>query len=313
MSDTGESNSSQPEALDAKAATSTAVSEIENLNEEVVGESQEAKQAAVEAAIALKEKFKLKVDGEEFEEEVDWNDKERIKRALQMERVANKRMGETAQTRKDMQQLVALLQSQPDAVLSELGHDVEKFAQDILNRKLEEMQKSPEQKEKEALQKELERLRKEADDSKKAKEEAEFLRLQEQAVQDLDEQITQALEGNPDLPKNSYVIKRIADLMIFAHENGRKDIKVKDIVPVLKNEIHSEWSEMFSKMPEDILENIIGKDNINRVRRAIMKKQKETVPTASSVLSTGADVKIDAAKDKKRENLNDFLKSLGKR
>ncbi len=314
MADTAESTSSQTPALDAQAATSTAVEEIETLNDGTAGESAEDKAVKEAAAKSLKERFKLKVDGEEFEEEIDWNDKERIKRALQMERVANKRMSEKANIDKDMRQLVSLLQTQPDAVLAELGHDVEKFAQDVLNRKLEEMQKSPEQKEKEAMQKELERLRKEAEGSKKAQEEAEMLRERQLAIVDYDNQIDEALANNPDLPKNSYVVKRIADLMMFALQNNMPNITVKDIVPVLKKEIHSEWGDMFSQMPEDILERVVGKDNINRVRKAVVKKQKEVAATAKNVLSTGGDDRqSEADKAKKKETLNDFLKSLGKR
>lgn len=305
MSDTtgAASAASQPATAGAEATTEADIDTGEGLAEEAASKNPEA-------AKSLKKLFKLKVDGEEFDEEIDLSDEEAIKKHLQFSKVAQKRMGETAQVQKDMQELLKVLKSTPDAVLAELGVNVEDFATQVLNKKLEDMQKSPEQKELEKLRQDAKKAQEETEKLKAEKDQESMLRMQEKARQEFDDELTTALENEPDLPKNSYVVKRVADLMIYALENNIK-AGVKDIIPIVKREIHGEWYEMFSKMPEDVLERVVGKDNIGRVRKALIKKQKEAAPTANNVMQTGTSEQNANSKPKEKIKISDFIKGLG--
>ncbi len=260
---------------------------------------------------ALKRKFKIKVDGEEFEEDLDLGDEEAIKKHLQMSKAAQKRMQEKSAIEKDMRQLLEVLKNDPDSVLEELGFDLDAHAQKRLQRKLDEMQKSPEQKEKEKFEAELKAAKEEAEQLKKEKEELDFQRMQEKYRQQFDQELDQALSSEPDLPKNSYVIKRITDLMIFAMENKMPNVKIKDIIPIVKQEIYSEWNTMFDNFSEDQLEKAWGKKNIDRVRKALMKKNKQAPVTPTQVPQTGkSDVKTED-KGKEKLNMKDFFRTVG--
>lgn len=294
-------------AAEAAPVEPTAEADIDT-GEDIIAEAAKTP----EVAKSLKKLFKLKVDGEEFDEEFDPSDDEAVKKHLQMSKVAQKRMNETAQVQKDMKELVKLLQTTPDAVLAELGINVEEFATNVLNKKLDDMKKSPEQKELEKLREEAQKERGEKEKLKQEKEQSDMLRLQEKARQEFNDELKAALENEPDLPQNAYVTKRVADLMIFALENNIK-ATVKEILPIVKKEIHSEWFDMFSKMPEDVLHRVVGPDNFTRVRKSILKKQKEAGTTPQSIVSTGISDTKNVQKEKEKVKASAFFNSLGRK
>jgi hypothetical protein len=266
-SSSGEASVDTSVASEGVESTEEIVDDGADLNlEEQAGDSKAVKKAKE----ALKRKFKLKVDGEEFEEELDLGDEEAIKKHLQMSKVSQKRMQEKAQIEKDMRQLLEILKNDPDSVLAELGIDPDEHAKKRLQRKLDEMQKSPEQKEKEKFEAELKAAREEAEKLKKEKEDLSFQQMQEKYRQEFDRDLDQALSSDPDLPKNPYVIKRVTDLMIFAMENKMPNVKIKDIIPIVKTEIYNEWNQMFDNFSEEQLEKAWGTKNIDRVRKALL-------------------------------------------
>lgn len=289
--------------------------EVVDATEEIMDDGSDlaAEPEVAKAAKSAKRKYKLKVDGEDFEEEFDASNEEEVVKALQLRKVANKRMGEKAQIEKDMRQLLEILKNDPDSVLQELGIDPDEHAKKRLQRKLDEMQKSPEQKEKEKFEAELKAAKEEADKLRKDKEQSDFQRMQDKYRQQFDVELDDALSGDPDMPKNSYVIKRITDLMIFAMENKMPGVKVKDIVPIVKQEIYGEWQQMFDNFTEDQLEKAWGKKNIDRVRKALLKKQRTVTPTAQTVQQTGAsETKSQENQGVKKEKMKDFFSKIGK-
>lgn len=313
MADTPAAATAAP--ADASASTGAENPQtIESTDEIIDDGALEAAEPAEAVKQALKKKYKLKVDGEEFEEDFDPSNEEEVIKALQLRKVANKRMNEKAQIEKDMRQLLDILKNDPDSVLQELGIDPDEHAKKRLQRKLDEMNKSPEQKEKEKFETELKAAREEADKLKKEKEDIDFQRMQERYREQFDKELEEALDGDPDMPKNAYVIKRVTDLMIFAMENKMPGVKVKDIVPVVKQEIYKEWQQMFDNFSEDQLENAWGKKNIDRVRKALLKKQRSATPNAQTVAQqTGqSEIKTQESQGVKKEKMKDFFSKLGK-
>ena len=262
----------------------------------------------------LKKKLILKVDGEEIEEEYDPNDENYMRKQLQLAKVAQKRMQETAGIKKDLESFFQLLQEDPDQALMEIGLDPEQYARKKIEREIEKKNKSPEQLKIEALQKELEKERKIRDMETAAKREAEVRAIQEQFEVRLESDISEVLDKNPDLPKSPYVVKRITDLMIDMLQRGRNDVTVKDVLPIVKKQFKKDFSEMFEQMPEDILEQMIGRNNLDRLRKNRVKKARETqkVETAKSIKSTGNDVEAKAKEStaSKKLSYNEFFKNL---
>lgn len=292
-------------------AVEASADESEEIVEGEEGASDEVA-AAQEAKIIkdLKKKFKLKVDGEEIEEEIDLsNDEEMVKR-LQLAKASQKRMQESAKLKRDIESFFKALNENPEEVLEKMGLDLDGLSEKRINKKLEEMQKSPEQKEKEKIVKELEKLRKEKEKSDAEKQAAEMARLQDQYAMQIENEITESLK-NSKLPKSPYVVKRIADSLMFAMKNGY-NVGVKDILPNVEKQIVEEINNMFEVMPEEVMEQVIGQQNLNRLRKRRVSKGKTAVETAKDIKATAEATKAKNEEDKNKPKLSykDFFKNL---
>jgi len=215
---------------------------------------------------------------------------------LQKALAADQKFEEAASLRKNVEYLVNELKTNPKAILShpEFGIDIKKFAEDIINEEIEEMQKTPEQKELEALRKQLDEEKKAKDQLEESKRTAEMERLQEQAFKQFDDELTSALESSK-LPKSPYVVKRIADTLIEAVNLGYTDANVNDVLPIVEQQISGEIQKMFETMPEELMEQLIGKNNLSRLRKKRLTQMKKPIQSANSIKDTGKK----ADKDKK--------------
>lgn len=291
------------EELDAEVEASEEVEESEPSEEEKKkAEKKEAKKKAEAKA------WKLKVGGKE----VEIKDEQELLKRAQMGYAADEKWQEAAKIRKDMEAFVQALQSDPTSVLEQMGFDVDALAEQRIQQRIEEMSKSPEQLEREKLQKEIEKLRKEREQEQETMRSKEMERMQQQYAMQIENDISQALDSNKALPKSPYVVKRIADSLLLAMNNGYHDVTVTDVLPIVESQIRSEIQEMFSAMPEELVEAVIGKDVLNKVRKSRIKK---TVPTKPKVEATGnTEIKkaqeANKSQDKKL-SAKDFFKKLG--
>src|ERR1019366_9855750 len=194
---------------------------------------------------AIKKSYKLKVGGKD----VDVDESELLKRA-QMGYSADEKWQEAAKMRKQMDGFIQLLQRDPAKALEQMGYDVDKLAEERIQQRIAEMQKSPEQIEREKLQRELQDMK----DRDKAREDEyrtkETQRIQDQYAVELENDISSALDNNSySFPKTPYVVKRIADTMILAVQQGiatnnarLKNITAKDVLPIVEAEIRDRKS-----------------------------------------------------------------------
>jgi hypothetical protein len=308
------------QALGAESSESLESQEVEGSESSEEGsesteqQAQEAKakeKEAKEAKKSLRKKIPLKVNGKQQEVELDLENDEEIAKYLQKAMAADEKFREASSIRKQMETFVEMLKNDPLSILThpELGIDAKQLAESIINKEIEEMQKSPEQKEKERIQKELEDYRKQLESEKEARRQAEMARLEEQAFMELDRDITQALDSFKDLPKSPYVVRRIADALIDATQLGYTDVKVGDVLPFVKEQIHAELNEMFNVMPEEVIEALMG-SNLNRVRQKRIAKAKKAPTTASQVQATSnaQDAKQKAQQPEKKITMKEFFK-----
>lgn len=249
--------------------------------------------ATTQQKIAKLKKLRLKVDGEEFDEElpfeIDDNPEVRkyLERNLQMSRVAQKRMNEYSTLEREVGEFVNMLKDNPRAALGQLanlGVDARQMAARIIEEEIEQSKKSPEQIEKEKLEARLRELEDERAAEKKTAKEKELAALEEKAFDEYNKGIDSALEKS-SMPKSGYVKSRVADYLILALQNGIK-IAPEQVVPMVEADIKKELQDMFSVAPEDVIEALVGKENISRVRRKYMKRA--TSPAqAAKVVDTG--------------------------
>ena len=318
MSDAGSNVelSSEPVSVEiGSGAVEESAFDDSGLAQEVSGEAVDELAGEVEEAVAegasdaeiqeLIETFKIKVNGEERDVTLDWNNKEDIVRRLQMAEAGQGAMQRSAEMERNYEREIQGLMDNPWEALAELGFDVDELAEQRIQDRINQLQKSPEQVAAEARDTELEELRQRLKNEEQQRESFEFQKLQQEAEVDLDNQITDALSSTTELPKSPYVVKRVADAMLMAMENGRDDVTAKDVLPWVEKEINEEMQELMSAMPDKLLEKYLGNKTIDRLRQGRLSKMK-TQPVGK-MRETGRAAPSEN-KPKRNIKLNDWLR-----
>lgn len=281
---------------------------------------EEAKKVAKKVEAAAKKAYKLKVGGRDVEVGED----ELLKRA-QMGYSADEKWQEASRMRKEMDSFIQLLQRDPAQALEQMGFNVDELAENRIKAKIEEMRKSPEQLEREKIERELKSLKEEREREREQARQQEMTRLQDQFAVEIENDISGALDSNTyGLPKSPYVVKRIADTMILAMQEGRRtnntklmNIKAADVLSMVQDEINSELNQMYNATPDEVFEKLVGKDRLNKYRKGKVTKQKATVKpnSVSDIKPTGqAEInKQNADKPKEKVKSKDFFSKLGSR
>jgi hypothetical protein len=282
-------------------------SNAENLDD--AGES-EAEQQLTAAEVKKIKKLKLKFNGKEIEEDLpfeieeahaDWLTKQRQKAML-----ADHKANEYSQLEREIGAFIQELRKNPKKALSNpaIGLDIKQFAAEILQEEIEQAQKTPEQIKEEALQRELEELKAERAREKEEMNARELERLTEREYERYDNLMSAAIESS-DLPKSPYVVKKMTEYLMMGIENGI-DVEPKDVIPLIREEIQNDIQEMFQVMPAEVIEQILGKSNIEKLRKKRVASAKAPVPVKASVKDVGAQKK-EEVKEEKKQTLRDFF------
>lgn len=231
------------------------------------------------------QKFKIKVYGRETEEELDLNDHTAVGKKLQMAAAAQQKMQEAAEMRSSAEEFINILKTDPRRILTDPNIDVDlkKLAQEILEEEIANSQKSPEQLKAEKLQKELEDLKNKYEKEEKTRKSREQTRLQQQYEVDIQNNIESALKTS-DLPKTPYTVRKMAEMMMFALQNG-KEVTPNELVPIIRKQMQADIKELFGAANDDILEELVGKDRISSLRkkRVAAVKQQQIAQTANQI------------------------------
>lgn len=296
----GQNNAPVPEGTDAVEA-------------EVQAANPTATKAEVKKEAARIKKFKLKVDGEETEESYNLDDEDFLTKQFQMAKVSQKRMQESAALRKQVQgieQYLASAKGDPKklrVMIRDMGGDERALAATIIDEEIANSQKSPEQLATEKLQTELQSL-KDANLKKEQEYQAkEFERLQAQEYERYDVQIGKTLES-AGVPKQPYVIKKMADYMLTALQHGVA-LTPDEIMPLVKEEMANDIREMLAVAPDEFVENLVGKDVLTRMRKKGLAaaKTKAPMPVKSGIKDSGK-LKEEAKDDSsKKVNFRNFF------
>lgn len=269
------------------------------------------------AAKKMLSKLKIKVDGREYEESLPFEIEDKpetvewMRKNLQMSKMGQDRSKKLTTLEGEVRSFVEELKKNPRKVLMDptIGVDIKKMAAEIIEEEIANSQKSPEQLKAEKLENELKELKSQREKEKEEAKTRDFERIQQESFERYDLLIGQALEKS-DLPKSPYVVKKMADYMMLGLQNGM-DINPADVLPVIRDEIQDELKQMFSVMPEDVIEAIIGKDVFTRVRKKNIAKVKSPnkAPVSSNnlTLDTGASSQAKEAKPVQKQSLKDFF------
>lgn len=289
------------EEIDAEDATEEELAEV--LEDEDASEEEK-----VEAIQELKKRMTFKINGKDVEKEIDLGDESSIRELLQKGFAADERFQKASGMEKQMKTFAELLQADPVEALKAAGHDMDSLAEKYLEKRVEDMKKSPEQLELENLQREIEVERKARESLQNEKVELEQSRAQEEYSRQLDVEITDALASS-NLPKSPYVVKRLAENLMIGLEQGNEDVTVTDVLPVVEKQIQDEIRQMFEAMPEDVIEKILGNNVSTKLRKRRISRAKKAPVAAASVKPTGQSEINKASKEKeptKTQKAKDF-------
>jgi hypothetical protein len=257
--------------------------------------------------------FQLKVNGKIVNKRIDLSDENALRNELQLSAAARQAMQETANLKKMYESEIGRLRQDPFSVLAELGLDPDQLAEMRIQQRIEEMKKSPEQVEREKIQIELQAAREEARALKEERDSSQFEKLKEQAATQIETEIEQALDAHKTLPKSRHIVKRIADSMLWAMNNGY-DVTAEDVMPMVEKEWRDEMSRLMDDSPEDVLEQLIGQRNIERLRaKRLNVMNTSNAKTAASIKSTAASVQKQDNTPKQKIKQRDFFRGLGKK
>jgi hypothetical protein len=307
--DNSQAQSVSPETSSEVFESSSEAVESQNSPQVSENASVEAKAAAKEAARLRS--LRLKVDGREIEEDLPFeipDDPEAVeymKRQLQMARMGSKRAQEYAQLEKEIRELITEGTKNPRKLLKELNIDERELARQIIEQEIENSQKTPEQLEKERIEQELKSLKEEREREKQEFEQKEFERLQDQAYEKYDQQMTTALEKS-NLPKEPYVVKKIADYMLVALQQGY-DVSADDVIPLVKQELEKDIQTLINAMPDEALEQFLGKQRLANFRKKNLAKAKEAVAVSSAKAVKDTGGKASVKEPEKKMSYKDFF------
>lgn len=312
-----EKESASVESVEQEASEAPQVEGHDSL-EAIDADPNLSKAEKKEAKKTLK-KLQLKFNGKSYEEELPFEipdtdeAKQYMSKQLQMSKLAQTKAQEQANLEKEVAQWFQLLRQDPAAALSDptIGIDLKELAASVIQKEIEQSKKSPEQIEKEKLELELRKIKEEREKEKNEYQQKELERYKQQEIERYDMLMTQALE-KAQLPKNPYIVKKIADYMLLGIENDM-DVSPEDVIPLVEEEMRSDIKSMFSVMPDEVLEGLIGDDNYNRLRKRKLGKAKASqkeVP-AQPIKSSIKDVTKPAEKEAEPEKKVSFKKFFG--
>lgn len=261
------------------------------------------------AQVANLKKYKIKVDGNEEEVELDLNDEQTLVRHLQMSKAASKRMNEAAITKKQAEQFINALKTDPVRILTDpriMGNEkFQAIAEEFLAKKLQEQMLSPEERKHIEME---ERLRKYEESEKKAREEAEqkqIAQLEAHYAQQYQKTIIEALQST-SLPKNAFTVKRMAELMQKNIQHGL-ELEPQHLAQLVKEDYQRELVGLIGGSDADQIIAMFGEDVANKIRKHDLAKLKSKLgPQASGKESSRP--KQDAGRKMRPDEYEAYLR-----
>lgn len=218
-------------------------------------------------------KYKLKVDGEEFEEEIDLNDETAMVTRLQLAKAAQKRMAHAKEQTQKAREIVKAFEEDPESMLHRLGPKGRELAEKFLLEQLKSEMMSPDEKELHDLRKEraqrleMEKKQKELEEMS-AREKQEY-----QYAQEFQATIIGALK-KMELPTSPSLVKRTAEVLKKNLDLGL-DLTIDQLAAEVKAETLGYLKSIVKDADGESLLSLLGPDMAKKIRMHDIQKLKE--------------------------------------
>ena len=235
-------------------------------------------QKAVESQQAQLKKFKLKVDGEEFEEEIDLANEGELTKRLQLAKAAEKRI---AQAKSEKQKAMEILKAFEEGTLLKKHPKARELAEQLLVEQLESEMLTPEQRELKELKAYKEQKERAELERQKALEQAEAQQQEAKIAQSFQKTIIEAMDKS-GLPKTPDMAKRMAYIMKKNLDLGL-NLTPEDLAAEVKSELTGILKALTGSAEGEQLISLFGEDIAKKIRAYDVKKLKEGMLNKSNV------------------------------
>lgn len=260
-------------AAPAAAPTSTQTADTGSDTQASSDQTEGTQTPPAAQAKSMREKFKLKVDGEEFEEEIDLADKDGLTKRLQLSAAAQKRMAEAKAEKKKAWDIIQAFEADPETMLSRLGPKGREIAEKYLLKQIQDDMLSPEQKRIRDLERENEGFKSEKQKAEEARAKEAQDKKDFEIAQTFQTTIIDAL-NKTGLPKSPVAVKRMAALLKKNISLGL-DLDASDLADEYKKERFAEHKALIGEADGDQLISLLGEDVAKKIRMSDLKKLQE--------------------------------------
>lgn len=242
----------------------------------------------VEQAIA--KMYKVQIDGKEMEV-----DETELIKGYQRARASAMKFEEAARMRQQANRLLETLQKDPLSILTneKLGINFDDIAERHLLRKLEDQMLSPE----ERAARDRDAKLKEYEAREQERQEQEYQRQFEQAKntarQDYERRFIEVLD-KVNIPKTADTVSRMARYMQEALRRGMEP-DIYDVADLVKEDLQAEQRAIISAASDDKLEQILGQENVEKIRKSLLAKVQPQAQNIQPITSAKPAQKADNA------------------
>jgi hypothetical protein len=272
--------------------TAPAAEATTQVTQEQGTEQSSTEQAQPQTTPQLK-KFKLKVDGEEFEEEIDMSNEGELIKRLQLAKAAEKRIG---QSKAEKAKAMEILKAFEDGTLFKKHPKARELAEQFLVEQLEDEMLSPEQREFRDLKKYKADKERHELERQKALEMAAAEQKEAALAQQYQKTIIDALDKS-GLPKTPDMAKRMAYIMKKNLDLGLS-LTSDDLAGEVRSELNSMLKALVGGADGEQLINLLGEDSAKKIRAWDVKKLKEGMVNKSAQTQQSTQ-KMPSSKDGK--------------
>jgi hypothetical protein len=299
------------------------MSEVAEIESAPIEENHDGGEVTPEIIAAEKKRVNslmLKFNGKEYEEklpfEIDEEHADYMKKQLQLAKMSQSKAQEFAKAQQEMQSLqnevvafINELKTNPRKALANpmVGLDIKQLAAEILEEEIENSKKSPEQLQREQLERELKALKDEREAEKRQTEQLQEQATLERLYDKYDNMIATALDSNPDLPSTPYIVDKMTKYMAIAVDEGYEpDMGI--IANIVRDEVNGDIKHLLNVLPVNKVEEIIGKDVLNKLRTNRLAGAKKAPPVTKSTIKDVAAKKPSVQQPVvKKQTLKDFF------
>lgn len=214
-------------------------------------------------------KYKIKADGAEHEFTL-----EELQRHASLGLGAQKRMQEAAQQRKQIEDVVMTLKSNPAAAFKALGIDPGQWAESYLGEQIEQRVDPENYKRKQEL-KELADFKKQRELAMRQHQQQQIMAVKQQDQQKLMTEISEAFNQSGFVQddkarayKAYHALKMIASDRIKASREGREpSMTISDALKRTDDLLNRNFIGYISTLPGDKMAELLGEENLKRIRK----------------------------------------------